>query len=342
MKRSLIKYHPTVAFTLLPNVKTRVEWETGGYLVRTNSAGFRADREFVKEKTPGVFRALLFGDSQTEGDGTSNGERYSDFLEKIIPNLEVYNYGLPGTGTDQHYLVYQECAKVDHDLVIVGMYVENIGRVAHRYFPYLDDAGNETIHAKPYYTLDENRELVLHHVPVRKEPIPRESFTPEESAHIYQGVRFAGIRNVVKKLGLRDLMQKVVKFQPLPDYDSPENSNWILLRAILEKWIQVSEVPVLLVLLPMWPYIEESSDPTNYQTRFQELARDAGCALHDPLADLWKYSAADRRAFRFAHDSHYTPSGHRAIAESIAPTIKSIMDRRQSGVSQSDPDNHRK
>jgi len=70
-----MKYHPLVGHTYMPNVKMRVPGVSGGYLVRTNGAGFRADREFLQERKPGVFRALLFGDSQSAGDGTSNSLR---------------------------------------------------------------------------------------------------------------------------------------------------------------------------------------------------------------------------------------------------------------------------
>ena len=41
------------------------------------------------------------GDSFTAADGVSNRQRYSDLLEARLPGIEVYNFGLPGTGTDQ-------------------------------------------------------------------------------------------------------------------------------------------------------------------------------------------------------------------------------------------------
>jgi hypothetical protein len=323
MWRSLSKYHPRIGYTLMPSVKSRVPHEAGGYLVRTNAAGFRSDHEFVRERVPGQFRAVLFGDSQTAGDGVSNSDRYSDQAMSLVPDLSIYNYGLPGTGTDQQYLTYQDCMDVEHDLLIIGMYVENIGRVAHRFRPFFDEKGQEVIYAKPYYSLDAGQ-LQLHHVPVPKAPLRREALSPEDAEHVDWGVPFAGLRGVVKKLGMRDLMQKITRFQPVPAYDSPDNPDWLLLRAILEAWIRGSSVPVLLHVIPMWPFIEESSDPANYQSRFAELARDTGCHLHDPLPDLWKYSAEERRAFRFKTDTHFTPSGHRAVAESLAPVLRTL------------------
>jgi hypothetical protein len=324
MWNSLTQYHPRVGFTMMPSVKSRIPWETGGYLVRTNAAGFRSDREFTAQRTPGTFRTILFGDSQTAGDGNSNAERYSDVVEKLVPNLEVCNYGLPATGVDQHYLTYVDCARVDHDLLIIGLHVENIGRIAHRFTPFLNEVGQEVIYAKPYFML-EHGELTLHHVPVPKAPQTMATLSPQDVPYVERGVPYPKLRNLVKKLGMRDLAQKITRFQPVPDYDSPDNPNWLLLRKILETWIQASTTPVMLLLIPMWPFVEGSSDPTNYQARYRELADDTGCHLHDPLGDLWKYSDEERRAFRFPVDSHISPKGHRAIAASLAPAIERIM-----------------
>ena len=324
MWNSVTQYHPLIGFTMMPNVKSRIPSESGGYLVRTNSAGFRSDREFVKPRTPGKFRAILFGDSQTAGDCVSNGQRYGDIVERLVPDLEVYNYGLSGTGTDQHYLTYQDCADVDHDLVIIGMHVANIGRVASRFARFNDDQGKEVIYAKPYYSV-EQAELQLHHVPVPKAPLTKSTISPQDSAHVDWGANLAGLRNIVTKVGMRDLAQKIVRFQPLPDYEAADNAKWVLLRKILETWIQGSTTPVLLFLVPTWSFTEETSDPTSYQTRYRELAGDTGCHLHDPLPDLWRHSAKDRRNFRFKNDPHYTVSGHEALAASLAPAIERII-----------------
>ncbi len=112
---------------------------------------------------------------------------------------------------------------------------------------------------------------------------------------------------------------------PAPDYDSPDNPRWLLLRKILETWIRGSATPVLVFLVPTWPFTEESSDPTNYQARSRELAHDTGCYVHDPLPDLWKYTPDERRAFRFEHDVHLTSKGHKALAISLAAAIERIM-----------------
>ena len=136
----MFEYHPKIGYRFVPGLKARMPHESGGYLMRVNQSGFRCDHEFVQAKSNTTRRILLFGDSFTAGDGVSNPKRYGDLLEKILDNVEVYNFGLPGTGTDQQYLAYQEFARtLEHNLLIIAVLVENIRRVAAHYSYYQDD-----------------------------------------------------------------------------------------------------------------------------------------------------------------------------------------------------------
>src|SRR3954462_14588259 len=138
--RQIYEYHPVIGFRFIPQTKARLPHEGGGYLIRTNECGFRCDHPFRRERTPGKHRILLFDDSFTAGEGVSNGQRYGDHLERLLPNLEVYNFGLPATGLDQHYLIYQEYAQhIVHDLLIIAVFVENVRRVGSRYRYFLNE-----------------------------------------------------------------------------------------------------------------------------------------------------------------------------------------------------------
>jgi hypothetical protein len=328
MTRSIFQYHPTFGFHYIPGVKARVPHESGGYLVRANAAGFRSEREFVAPRVHGLRRALLFGDSYTAGDGVSNGARYSDVLEKLVPEVEIYNYGLPGTGTDQHYLVYREVAgSVEHDLVIIAVLVENIRRVVARHRVFENAAGEHVALAKPYFSLEEGR-LTLHHVPVPRGEVVPEALADEERRHLDVGGDHALARRVLNLLGptFKSLVQGAIGQNPVPAYDSPSDAAWQLLRAILVQWIGESKMPVLLVPLPLYHHVEEIADASAYQTRFAEVARDTGARLHDPLPDLRALSAADRRALRFERDVHPTPLAHEQLARSLAPAIMAALD----------------
>ena len=268
---------------------------------------------------------MLFGDSFTAGDGVSNNKRYSEILERDITNLEVFNFGLSGSGTDQQYLAYQTFAKnIDHDILVIAVLVENIRRVASHYRYFYVGQGKKLVYAKPFYEL-ENDKLILKQCPPAKELIEENNLTNSEKKTIDRGGRFELLRKIAIKAGLKNLVQKIIKYNPIPEYNSPKNYVWLVMRKILETWIIQHQKHVILMPLPLYQHVEGNSDPTSYQERFKELADDTGCLLHDPLTDLLKYTTEQKRNFRFEHDIHLTPEGHRAIADSLAPAIKKLL-----------------
>ena len=328
MTRSVFQYHPTYGFHFIPGVKARIPHEGGGYLVRANAAGFRSDREFDARRVAGCRRLLLFGDSYTAGDGVSNGARYGDLLERLIPGIEVYNYGLPGTGTDQHYLVYADVApRVEHDLVVIAVLVENIRRVVSRYRVFENADGQQVALAKPYFVLDDNERLVLHNVPVPRGERAVDELPAEERHHVDRGGDLVMVRRALNFLGsgVKSLLQSAIGQNPLPAYDSPTDPAWRLLRAILVRWVSESPVPVLIVPLPLYHYVEGIADASGYQARFREVARDTRAHLHDPLPDLVTLPAAERRALRFERDVHPTPLAHERLARSIATAVAPLV-----------------
>jgi hypothetical protein len=273
-------------------------------------------------------RVLVFGDSFTAGDGVSNGRRYSDVLEQLLPETESFNFGLPGSGTDQQYLAWREFGRgIEHDVLVIAVLVENVRRILSRYRPFQDDQGNPVVFAKPYYTLGSDGELVLHHSPPEKLPIPEEKLPPELRGTVDRGGRFQSLRAIIRKLGLQAVVQKLTRYQPVAEYDSRKSPGWRLMRAILMRWIGEYGNPsrVVVMPIPLYQHIEGTASARSYQARFAELCRDAGCTLHDPLPDLLRYSAEERRAFRFPIDIHPTPAGHEALARSLAPTLSRLL-----------------
>lgn len=328
MSRQLFEYHPVLAFRFIPGIKARIPHESGGYLVQANEAGFRCSRQFERARTPGKRRVLLFGDSFTAGDGVSNGKRYSDVLEEKVPDLEVYNFGLPASGTDQQYLAWREFAKnIEHDLLIIAVLVENIHRVAARYRRYVDDTGREVVYAKPYFTLQGDA-LTLHHVPPPKDPIPENLLPSQECDNVDRSGRFAFLRQMANTLGVKETVQKITGYQPVPEFNSPDRPEWLLMRAILTRWVREHEqlAPTIIMPLPLYQHVEGTSTTDGYRARFRELCAELRCTLHDPLPDLLRYSSEQRRRFRFEKDVHPTPEGHAAIADSLRVTVEHLLE----------------
>jgi len=336
--RQIYEYHPVVGFRFVPGISSRVQHESGGYLVKTNSSGFRCAHEFQSAKTPGKKRLLLFGDSFTAGEGVSNGYRYGDFLETLVPDLEVYNFGLPATGPDQHYLIHREFARdIEHDLMVIAVFVENIRRVASRYRYFRDDAGRTVLYAKPYYTLDGDR-LTLHGVPPAKQPINESELPAEDRGSIAKTARFPRLKKTFSSLskrnwfraavvdsGLKEKLQRLGGYQPIPEYKNERGAAWQTMRAVLVEWIKNHPKPAMLVPIPMVQYVAGLADPSYYQARLREAATSAGGRFFDPLADLMKPTRAVRRGYYFEHDNHLTREGHEALAKTLAPALQDAL-----------------
>ena len=125
--RQIITFNKDIGYSYVPNLKARLINSEGGYLIRTNSQGFRSDIEYEKKKKKKK-RILFFGDSNTAADGVSNSERFSELLGDYF-DAEIFNYALSGSGTDQQYLIWKKYAKqIEADLIIIGTLVENIER----------------------------------------------------------------------------------------------------------------------------------------------------------------------------------------------------------------------
>ncbi|NIR28428.1 MAG: hypothetical protein GWN84_03705 [Gammaproteobacteria bacterium] len=335
--RQIFEYHPVIGFRFIPGLKARIPYERGGYLIRANATGFRNDFEFQREKRPGKRRVLLFGDSFTAGEGVSNGQRYGDYLEKLVPDLEVYNFALPATGTDQHYLIYREFAsEMSHDAVIIAIFVENIRRVASRYRYFLNAEGKRLLYAKPYYTFEGDR-LVLRGIPPRKTPISEGELSSGERGMVARTARFPRLkrlygrlqrspafRGVVVDSGMKDTLLRMSRYRPITEYDDPSGPAWRLMSMILEQWITESTRPVLVMPIPMYHYVMQLADPSQYQQRFRATTVAAGGRFFDPLPAWMQVKASERRRF-FYRDGHLTPDGNKALATAMKGTVKELV-----------------
>jgi GDSL-like Lipase/Acylhydrolase family len=336
--RQIHQYHPVFGYHFIPGLRARVPHSGGGYLLRVNEAGFRCEREFVPTKSARAFRVLLFGDSFTAGDGVSNVARYGDLLERKIPGVEVYNFGLPGSGTDQQYLIHRELgARIECDFIVIAVLVNNIRRNTARYYETLSASGDRLFVPKPYFTLDRPGHLSLHNVPVPRRFLTAADLRADDWSHLARGGRAVHAFRAMAtrsprpvKAALRfarDMTQSITRPQAYPEYNHAGNRAWILMKTILTTWIREASAPVLLMPIPMYQHVEETSDASAYRTRFHELGEDLEIVLHDPLEDIFEVPRDERRNLRFVNDIHPTPVFHALLAKSLARTLQPYIAR---------------
>ncbi len=95
-----------------------------GDLLFTNSRGF-CSREFEIEKRPGVRRIAVLGDSFAVGT-VRQDRNFVSVLEALLPDTEIYNFGISGTGPREYLEILQtEVWPYSPDLVLVSFFVGN-------------------------------------------------------------------------------------------------------------------------------------------------------------------------------------------------------------------------
>lgn len=300
--------------------------ERGSYLVRTNSLGMRSDREYPLHKPKGRQRIVLLGDSYAAGDGVNNSERFSDRLEAFYPHLDVLNFGLPNSGTDQQLLVYETLAKpFEADAYLFAIVVENVLRNQQRYRPAWEpQTDSVSYRPKPYFTVD-NERLVLHH-----QPVPLEKYTAMESA-IQQpkssNLLTLTIRQVARHVLPSRLRRAIFRQlygqpQPFAGYESIDSSSWHLLRHIVLRFCeQVGEKPVFILPLPTYHFFLSDVAPI-YMQRFITLEnRSRSRFVVNVLPYFLRLPLSDRQRCRFSTDPHYSPFAHAVVMQALSDAI---------------------
>jgi carbamoyltransferase len=341
--RMVIRYHSEMGHLYVPNLRARIPHERGGYSVVTNGQGFRSDVEFVSERS-GRPRILVFGDSFTAGDGCDNAERFAELTGAAL-GAEVYNYGVSGTGTDQQLLIFEKFARnVSADLIVLGVYVENIERNKVGFRESLDRVSQRRLLVpKPYFTLGQDG-LALHHVPVPRDrpavdEVAKERFQASNGRpldplqrYVYRPLqrfkndrRVQAARTAVKQYlpWLMPAMLRRSGFQPFKDYESAESAGWRLMEAILARFVAAaSPTPVVIVPLPAYYFYHDGLEPI-YQPLFERLnAPERGVHVLDVTRPLYDLSWADKKRIAFKHDTHYSPFGHGEVARLLTEFIR--------------------
>ena len=107
----------------------------GGY--RADGGGIRGNREHALTPPPGKVRVAAFGDSFTHATSVPNGATWQDQVERILPGVEVLNFGVPAYGLDQAFLRYRELGVRYHPhVVFMGFMSENIKRGVNTFRPF--------------------------------------------------------------------------------------------------------------------------------------------------------------------------------------------------------------
>jgi len=132
--------------------------------VTINDAGQRGPSHPL-ERTVGVPRIAILGDSQAWGDGVGDAETFAALLDGAAGGrAEVLDFACPGYGTDQELLLFdREVVRWRPDVVVIAVFVGNDPK---------DNVSDGTWqYPKPRFDVSPSGDLVLRGTPIEPRPL---------------------------------------------------------------------------------------------------------------------------------------------------------------------------
>ena len=282
---------PDLGWRYLPNVKKVGRFWGRDEAGWTNDRGWR-DAETPLERDATRRRLLLLGDSFTFGVLADYGERFSEVIEELEPDLDAVNLAMNAIGTDQELRIL-EVFGLDYspDVVVLTAF---LGNDLHdiRY-------ARKNSHSKPWYDLEDG-ELVLH------PPV------------VSWDERLRGT-SYLAELVMRPFDRGAHLSQHAPPW--AEADTVPLFAALVERMEQVARAAGahFLVVLAHDPS-RLGRTPGHDEGRAIEALREAGVSLLDTLGPFSEATARGEQLF--AVDGHWGPAGHRLVAELLTDELR--------------------
>lgn len=285
-------HDPLLGWVLAPGARTRERSREYDVAVRINAQGFRADREVSPTPPPGVLRVVAVGDSFTFGQGVEVEDSYPALLERRLANAEVINLGVAGYGVDQQLLMLESRGlRFRPHVVLLGLHTPDIFRNTVAY---------HRGYAKPLFRLQGKR-LVLTNVPTPppgSPPPPRRGLL--ERSRLFQMV---SVR--LERRGFGEV------------WDVTEGILRLMKRVCGE-----ADARLLVLLLPTQHAVYGNAVERRSQAHttglIAEILRRQGIEHLDLTPALAAAAARHPRELLFyPSDGHFTPAGHRVVAERL-------------------------
>ncbi len=294
-------------------------WESyGNKQIRINEYGHHDDSFPVKKKKKEL-RILNLGDSITMGHGVSKDETYSKFLEIILSDslsdfkfIQAINTGVQGYSTFQELEVLKRSLKFDPDIVTIGFCLNDV--------------------TEPFIVNKELGGIGLDYHRVTQAPNKILSYLLNET----------GFGRLIQEIRIRKLDARQIKIAELYDVkrmisnrsDSIYVKQWNFTLDKLEKVYKVCEekkIPVILLLFPFtfqfdrpelqWPQEKLKSNAQVNQIHYLDLGKTFEGLILSDSSEVKKY---------FLDEDHFTPEGHKIVANEISKKILELINKESS------------
>lgn len=350
---SMYQNDPAAGWTCSPNSNERF-YLPGAFDVRIvcNSKGLR-DSEKDYAKAPGTRRILMLGDSFIWGHGVENSAMVSTVLQDMLPGCETVNFGVKGYSTVQEVVrLESEGVRYEPDMALLFFCWND-----------LEDNFDSKDLSRPVAELEGDDDLRIVNSPVQncyKSPVKlwlqancrtfafaryslellEEKFKTKRGRGELRAQLPADEARVVKKKpqGRMEFSLPELYAPPTPELDRA----WTAVRLLLERArdtmaraggrLAVVYVPTLegtdrLIFSAEMQRAgydpdEEDFDWNRPSSRLAGICRGLGVAYIDPTPVFRAYP--DHAALFSKRDAHWSPTGHRLVAETVAASIADI------------------
>lgn len=333
-----------------------------GLWFTTNSAG-HPDVERSAAAQPGTYRVALIGDSMLEAAQVPHEARFSTLLERALnaslsdssayDRVEVLNFGVASYGTTQQWLQYRtEVRQYRPDAVFLMFFPPNDVR-NNSYALDVVAAGRPQV--APYYRLDTAGELV----PVEGDfhGTARQLYGTAQTDGGVRGVyrqlrqrsrlvqlvdpllRQQIVRRPGTALPLEAAVNRDVYRRAVQDTSAAWREAWDVTEAVvrrLEADVEADGAAFRAVILSgpaeVHPELRSAMiaglDEAEFDwdlpnRRSAELLQRAGAA-HTNVLPAARAAAGSGESIHFRTDGHYTPAGHRVVADVVLPAMRSV------------------
>lgn len=320
-----VEHHSILGYRYVPNTDMVLDKPGGGrYRIRINSRGLRSDREYGAAKPAGSFRVVVLGDSMAAGQFLPNESRFSELLERRCRSVEVINLGLEGSGTDQQLLLYEHLGLTfEHDAVLVLPFLQNIRRNMVEARDAIDPRTRMlTLRPKPRFELVKG-ELILRNVPV---PTRVQGSTPTDAPSTPLRRLKTRIAHLPGAAVWRAVLQRVVRWEPFPEYRDANSREWVLMRALLKRLKERAGARPVVIAPTFYANYVRYRMARNYWQRFAALREIPGVHPVDLLPYFASASRDDVTAcFQEPHDMHFSAFGHLVLADALQAEFERLQ-----------------
>jgi len=334
----LIKYDEALGWSFIPNTDIAdisFEWKVRYHI---NEDGFR-EKSGIKEKTEGIYRILILGDSFTEGFGIRQNKRFSFLTESLLNKnnrkVEIINLGVRGYNLAQYYGVFQTAyKKYKPDLVIIAAILADLDVVT--------DAcplAAGMICGRPHYHLQDGQ-LILDGIPVfkpyRHELLKNDKLELFKERYLRHSAAWAFLKALIarnhflKKIYMPLKLEK--DFSKYPEYKKLFKHIYNVRSDPMLYDKEMNEKISVAILKDMFDTFKGgggkllvfllTDDKLNTNARFyKRLSDDTGFfyASFPELSDEYK---KNKRKYHFNFDLHFNERGNALVAESLADFLK--------------------